>query len=306
VKRDDSLVNLRSIVSPVDFSDPSRRALRWAGAFAARFGSRLTVVSVVDPLLAEAARVRLGQDLSKQETEPLREFVATTLSKGAPAQTAFRTAIGDAASSILEVAAAEHADLIVMGTQGLGGIRKWLLGSTTERVLRRTKTSVLAVPFAGESHAAPDAGVVSHILAATDFSEASVAAAKVAADLARVFSAKLTLTHIVEPLAVPPQLVPLVEESDEVRVGAARTELHALAEKICGGQCEEVVAVGRPADMVGSIVEDRRAQLIVMGLASEQGAFSQRPGSIAYRVLSSTAVPVLVVPVLASASGRPS
>jgi nucleotide-binding universal stress UspA family protein len=295
-------VNLRSIVSPVDFSDPSRLALRWAGAFAARFGSRLTVVSVVDPLLAEAARVRLGQDLAKQETEPLREFVASTLSKAAPAQTAFRTAIGDAASSILEVAAAEHADLIVMGTQGLGGIRKWLLGSTTERVLRRTKTSVLAVPFGGaESHPAPDAGVVSHILAATDFSDASVAAAKVAADLARVFSAKLTLTHIVEPLAVPPQLVPLVEESDEVRVGAARTELHALAEKVCGGECDEVVAVGRPADMVNSIVEDRRVQLIVMGLASEQGAFSQRPGSIAYRVLSSTAVPVLVVPVLASA-----
>jgi nucleotide-binding universal stress UspA family protein len=304
VKRDDSLVNLRSILSPVDFSDPSRRALRWAAAFAARFGSRLTVVSVVDPLLAEAAKVRLGRDLAKQETEPLREFVASTLSKAAPAQTAFRTAIGDAASSILEVAAAEQADLIVMGTQGLGGIRKWLLGSTTERVLRRTKTSVLAVPFGGES--APDAGVVSHILAATDFSDASVAAAKLAADLARVFSAKLTLTHIVEPLAVPPQLVPLVEESDEVRVGAARTELHALAEKVCGSQCDEVVAVGRPADTVGSIVEDRRAQLIVMGLASEQGAFSQRPGSIAYRVLSSTSVPVLVVPVLASASGRSS
>ena len=129
----------------------------------------------------------------------------------------------------------------------------------------------------------PEAGVVSHVLAATDFSDASVAAAKVAADLARVFSAKLTLTHIVEPLAAPPQLIPLVEESDEARVGAARTELHALAGKICGGQCEEVVAVGRPADMVGFIAEDRRAQLIVMGLASEQGAFSRRPGSIAYR-----------------------
>jgi nucleotide-binding universal stress UspA family protein len=296
-------VNLRSIVSPVDFSDPSRLALRWAGAFAARFGSRLTVVSVVDPLLANAARIRLGQDLAKQETEPaLREFVSGTWPTATPVHPVLRTVIGDTAGAILEVANAEHADLIVMGTQGLGGIRKWLLGSTTERVLRRTKTSVLAVPFGGaESHPAPDAGVVSHILAATDFSDASVAAAKVAADLARVFSAKLTLTHIVEPLAVPPQLVPLVEESDEVRVGAARTELHALAEKVCGGECDEVVAVGRPADMVNSIVEDRRVQLIVMGLASEQGAFSQRPGSIAYRVLSSTAVPVLVVPVLASA-----
>jgi nucleotide-binding universal stress UspA family protein len=299
VKRDDSFVNLRSILSPVDFSEPSSIALRWAGALAARFRSRLTVVSVVDSLLAEAARVRLGQDLAKQETEPaLREFVAKALSDAtaAPVQPDFRTAVGDVATSILQAAEAESADLIVMGTQGLGGIRKWLLGSTTERVLRRTKTPVLAVPFVDDSQPVPDAGVVSHVLAATDFSAASVGAAKLAAELARVLSAKLTLTHVVEPLAAPPQLIPLVEESDEARVGAARKELHALAGKICGGRCDEVVAVGRPADMVGSIAEDRAAQLIVMGLASEQGAFSPRPGSIAYRVLSSTAVPVLVVP----------
>lgn len=293
-------MKLQSILSPVDFSEQSRLALQWAGAFAARFGSRLTVVSVIDPLLAEAARIRLGQDLAKQETEPaLRELVASTSPTGtrAAAQTAFRTVIGEASSSILEVAEAENADLIVMGTQGLGGIQKWLLGSTTERVLRRTKIPVLAVPLANESQAAPDAGLVSHVLAATDFSEASIAAAKLAADLAGVLSAKLTLTHVVEPLTVPPQLASLVGDSDEARVTTASAELQGWAEKVCGaGDCDEVVAVGRPADTIGSIAESRGADLIVMGLASEQGAFSRRPGSIAYRVMSSTAVPVLVAP----------
>jgi len=88
--------NPRSILSPVDFSEQSRHALRWAAAFAARFGSRLTVVSVVDPLLAEAARVRLGQDLATEETEPaLREFVASTWTSTtrAPTQIVFRTRI---------------------------------------------------------------------------------------------------------------------------------------------------------------------------------------------------------------------
>ena len=61
-------------------------------------------------------------------------------------------------------------------------------------------------------------------------------------------------------------------------------------------ECDEVVVLGRPADLIGSTAVDRRARLIVMGLASEHGAFSPRPGSIAYRVLSSTTVPVLVVP----------
>jgi nucleotide-binding universal stress UspA family protein len=133
---------LRSILTAVDFSEHSRHALRWAGAFAARFRSRLIVVSVVDPLLAEAARIRLGQDPAKTETEPaLRQFVAATWSGGAggSVQPVFKTVIGEPSAAILQTARAEVAELIVMGTQGLGGFRKWLLGSMTERLLRRTR-----------------------------------------------------------------------------------------------------------------------------------------------------------------------
>src|SRR5262245_20133690 len=101
-----SSVNFDSIVSAVDFSEPSRLALRWAGALASRFHSRLTVVSIVEPLLAEAARIRLGQDLAKTDTEPaLREFVAATWPDGAGAsQTVFRAAVGESAPSILGAA----------------------------------------------------------------------------------------------------------------------------------------------------------------------------------------------------------
>lgn len=147
-------MNPRSILSAVDFSEHSRHALRWAEAFAARFQSRLTVISVVDPLLAEAAKIRLGRDLAETETEPaLREFVGATWSGGAgpAAPTVFKTLTGKPAEAILQAATADGADLIVMGTQGLGGFRKWLLGSTTERLLRRTDVPVLAVPFASES-----------------------------------------------------------------------------------------------------------------------------------------------------------
>src|SRR6476659_8080617 len=102
-----SPVKFDSIVSPVDFSEPSRHALRWAGALASRFHSRLTVVSVVEPLLADAARIRLGQDLVKTETEPaLREFVAATWPDGAgAAPPVFRAAVGESAPAILEAAA---------------------------------------------------------------------------------------------------------------------------------------------------------------------------------------------------------
>jgi hypothetical protein len=56
-----------------------------------------------------------------------------------------------------------------------------------------------------------------------------------------------------------------------------------------------VVAPGPPADLIESIARERRVQLIVLGLASRRGLFAPHPGSIAYRVLCSTPVPVLVV-----------
>jgi len=299
VRSDQSSMTLASIVSPVDFSEPSRQALRWAGALALRFRSRLTVVSIVDPLLAEAARIRLGQDLAA-ETEPaLREFVASTWSDGpgASLQPVIRTTVGESAPAILEAASAAGADLIVMGTQGLGGLRKWLIGSTTERLLRQTQVPVLAVPPAPDGAASPEPGAVSHVIAAIDFSGASAAAAKMAAGLAAAFSARLTLAHIVEPLTLPAQWRRLIAESDETRVGEARAMLATLAPQLCGDRaCDEVVVLGRPADLIGSIAAERGAQLIVMGLASTQGAFGPRPGSNAYRVLSSALIPVLVVP----------
>jgi nucleotide-binding universal stress UspA family protein len=297
-------LTLRSILSPVDFSEPSRHALRWAGEFAVRFQTRLTVLNVVDPLLAEAAKIRFGQDLAKMDTEPaLREFVAATWPDGtAPSvQTIFKTPSGDPVTVILETAASEAADLIVMGTQGLGGFRKWLLGSTTERLLRRTHLPVLAVPLGEESSGqGVNATVeVGRILAATDFSESSVAAVQYALQLAPPSSAGLVLAHAVEPFSAPPEWQPLAEESTERRVAHARDRLKVLAEQCCGPEgCEAIVSVGRTAEVIGAIAEKRRVQLIVLGLNSDQGPLAPRPGSIAYRVMSSATVPVLVVPAL--------
>jgi nucleotide-binding universal stress UspA family protein len=261
------------------------------------------VVSVVDPLLAEAAAIRLGQDLARTETEPaLREFVAATWAEGvlAPEHTVLKTTVGEPATAILDTARADAADLIVIGTQGLGGFRKWLLGSTTERLLRRTRVPVLAVPaLSSNADAGSEAGApqISSILAATDFSDSSLAAVRAAVELSAQWSASVTLAHVVAPVRVPAQWQPLVDASDTARVAAARSKLQTLAEQLCGTRgCDHVVVLGDPAEEIGALARDRGTQLIVLGLASARGLFAPRPGSMAYRVLGSSAVPVLVVP----------
>jgi nucleotide-binding universal stress UspA family protein len=306
----DNDMTFRSILCAVDFSEQSRDALRWAGAFAAKFNARLTVVSVVDPLLAEAARIKLGRNLAATETEPaLREFAAASWPGGAPTvQVSFETPVGEAAAAILKTATAEGVDLIAAGTQGLGGIRKWVLGSTTERLLRRTHIPILAVPPDGRGADRADAGraiEVRRILAATDFSESSLSAAKYASQIARQFSAKLILAHVVEPLTVPMQWDSVLHDSAHTRADDARVRLQSSAEQLSLAQeCEIVVSIGRAADTIGSLAEHHQTQLIVMGLTSARGAFAPRPGSIAYRVLSAGTVPVLVVPMPQAVDGE--
>jgi nucleotide-binding universal stress UspA family protein len=294
------MTTLRTILCPIDFSDQSRHALRWAEALAGRHRSRLIVLTAVDPLLAEAAKVRLGLDLATTEVEPaLREFVRTTWRDETRARDAvFHVRVGDPADVILD-AAAGGVDLVVIGTHGLGGFRKWLLGSTTQRVLRRTRTPVLAVPAVISEPATPDvtdAQVNGAVLAASDLSDASVHAMRWAARFATACDVPLLLAHVVEPVVVAPQWRPYVQETDDARVAAARERLKQFAQQICSGPCETIVSLGRPDDAIASIAAERKAGLIVMGLGSGPGFLVPRPGSIAYRVLCVATAPVLVVP----------
>ena len=283
----------RSILCPVDFSDQSRLALRWAALFARRPGGRVTVLTVVEPLLAEAARVRLGMDLANDETGPeLREFVAASLPEGAAEHVRLDVAVGRPAETIVATAERERADMVVMGTQGLGGLRKAILGSTAERVLRSGRTTVLAVPPSGTP--AAGAPAIGRILAATDFSATAAAAVQAASALAREFSVPLTLLHVVEPVVAPPRWTSYAAESEAPRAADARARLERVAADTDGAG-GPVVAVGRAAETIAATAEELGAGLIVMGLTGGDGLFAPRPGSIAYRVLGLAKVPVLVV-----------
>lgn len=152
------MLAVRSILCPVDFSEQSRQALRWAAAIAEARGGQLTVLSVVEPLLAQAAAIRMGVDLTHADTTPaLREFVETTVTEDVRQATHLRmeVAVGVAAEAILNAARERQAELIVMGTHGRGGLRKLLLGSTAEQVLRRAQAAVLVVPMAAVGAPAP-------------------------------------------------------------------------------------------------------------------------------------------------------
>lgn len=138
----------RSVLCPVDFSAPSRSALRFAAAIAVHAGARLTVVYVNDPLLVAAASAALRdrEVISRSEKE-LGQFVARTLgTRPQPSRVDVRVAVGAAADQITTLSRSIGAEVIVMGTHGLSGPRRVFLGSTTLAVLKRSRVPVLACP----------------------------------------------------------------------------------------------------------------------------------------------------------------
>ena len=137
-----------SIVVGTDGSEPAERALDEAIAIALRDGAALHIVTAFpDPAIIRE------QFTSSAKTEPvhLAEVADRVLTraarraeeKGVKAETHARES--DPAAAIIEVADAQKADLIVVGSRGLSGIQRFLLGSVSTKVSAHAHCSVMIV-----------------------------------------------------------------------------------------------------------------------------------------------------------------
>ena len=137
------------ILCPVDFSGASRSALRHAADLADRSRGTVEVLFVNDPLLTAAAAAAYDvRGLARSAEVALQAFVRRTFS-GSPSRArsvTCMTALGRPAPEIVKAARRSRADLIVIGSHGLSGVRKLMLGSVTEEVLKTAATPVLVVP----------------------------------------------------------------------------------------------------------------------------------------------------------------
>lgn len=142
-----------TIVVAVDFSDTSRDVFRYALRLAASAAStRLDVLHVVpDPLLQPWSVEAAGIDFAALKlgwvSEANRRLNELMAAEGAAASMAKPVVlVGVAGDTIVRHATDLSADAIVMGTHGYGPIKRFILGSVTERVLRQALCPVLTVP----------------------------------------------------------------------------------------------------------------------------------------------------------------
>jgi nucleotide-binding universal stress UspA family protein len=290
-----------SILCPIDYSDASAAALRYAAAIAEHFGTRLIVLTVEDPLLTVAMDLGTGVHWTRDVAErELGKFVAGVFGDGAPALATceYDVAVGKPPVEILRVARERSCDLIVMSSHGLTGARKLFFGSTTERVLRETTVPVLVTPPVnpGTVHIADAPRLVGRIVVPVDLSPASRHQVVVASGLADALRVPLVLVHVIEPVKSPLLSRMHLTGLDSNRRALAEEGLDALVATIPHQlRPEALIVVGDPAEEAAKVLRDRHAGLVVMGLHGSP-LLGPRMGSVTYRMLCLSPTLVLALP----------
>ena len=294
------MTTTRSVLAPVDFSDASRGALRYASVAANYLQAELVVLTVTDPLLTEAAELSGQLDgLPDAISKELRRFSGKTFDGVvAPHTVRYELASGKPAVEILRIAKSTPTSLVVMSTHGLTGVRKLFFGSTTERVLRETTVPVLLTPAPDHGPARPEdvKKAVKRILVPVDLSPATRDQVMSAGRLATALEVPVLLAHVVEPVHFAAMDMPHLPNLEVERRSRAEKALAELAASLGPTlRVEALVAYGDPAEEIAKVARDRDAGLIVIGLHATS-ILGPRMGSVTYRVLCLTAMLVLALP----------
>jgi nucleotide-binding universal stress UspA family protein len=141
-------LKLKMIVVPIDFSQPSYNALRYAVRLADQFGSVLRLVHVVElaPFindLPNVALIRSDAEMAKAAKVKLQAIAQDKIDELIPVYPEVR--IGKPYQEIVAAAKVGDADLIIIATHGYTGLKHAFLGSTAERVVRHAHCPVLVV-----------------------------------------------------------------------------------------------------------------------------------------------------------------
>lgn len=144
----ETMIAIKRILVPTDFSDQGKTALMYAAAFADQFGAAVDLLHVLEPvppgaLLSYISLEELKKGMRADAEKQLDELKANWSDFAFPVN--LIVADGHPFVEIIKHAKQSNADLIILGTHGRGAIAHMLLGSVAEKVVRKAPCPVLTV-----------------------------------------------------------------------------------------------------------------------------------------------------------------
>jgi nucleotide-binding universal stress UspA family protein len=295
-------MRLERILYPTDFSPASKQALEHALFFTEQFGAELHMFHAVvlhadDPVDPQRDFPGAGELY-----EALSEVSASHLAGWIPSDRRRELRIKEvrqrgfsAGEMILDYAAENDVDLIVMGTHGRGAAARAFLGSVAERVLRHARCPVLTLRYADEPR---DLEAFERILVPIDFSEGPTqTAVAYAKDLAQLYGASVQLLHVVQPSSYPSFYSVPPELRFEVLQPKCLEAMDRLMASAPGPVVphENHVVTGRPWEQIVGFAEASGSDMLVIPSHGMSGIERALLGSTVDRVVRRAHCPVLTV-----------
>lgn len=291
------MTDLRRILCPTDFSEFSDIAFRYALSLAQHYRGKLLVQHVVELWQHPEATfvpahyyLEFRSHLLRKGQEELQRFVKNNANNEIRPEPVVDQGI--AADSTLALAEAQEVDLIVMGTHGRRGFDRMMVGSVTERVLRKASCPVLAVHKPSHnflSSRAQDPVHLNRILFCTDFSENSRRALSYALSLTAEYDAELTLLHVLKDIPD--------ESSIDEATATAMEQLDNLIppEKPKAGRIRSMLRRGRAYQQIIQLALEAGTDIVIMAVRGRGALNLAVFGSTTYRVIQLGPCPVLAV-----------
>lgn len=290
------MLPLSKVLVPVDFSERSVAAARYASSLACHFHSELLLLHVLASMPYPMGAFEFGGAVMAETVDnrlpEARKKLDAFLANELIGQKVRRTVLeGDPALKIVEYAHSVHADLIVIPTHGYGPFRRFLLGSVAAKVLHDAECPVLTGVHLEEGPVL-EAVAPRKILCAVDLGAQSGKALDWADQMAQEFQTELVVVHAA-PLAesryeevFSPEWRAMIEERirEDMKqlIAGARTKPHLVIED------------GSPAVVVASSAQQFNCDLVVIG-RSEAGGMFGRLRANAYSIIRQSPCPVVSV-----------
>jgi nucleotide-binding universal stress UspA family protein len=290
---------IERILCPVDFSEVSMKVYRYGQSIASHYGAALAVQHTIE--LEQyvsglyAPSLGLFEEFRQTQIANARRELQQLLSAFSGIRAECIVQEGMAADAILRLAREREMSLIVLGTHGRRGFDRLMLGSTTERVLRRASCPVLVVrptaPGSSDRATADEPVPIRRILCCVDFSPHSRRALEYALSAAEAYDAEVTVFHALDDV------------SESANVGRETDAVMETLEKLLppgasrSTKARLEVRLGRAYQEILKLASEMQADLIVTGVRGRHSLDLAAFGSTTYRVVQLGSSPVLTVPI---------
>lgn len=254
-------------------------------------GAALTLMHVIPPgealsLNARAIPCEDSAAMADEASKRLETAAAGIRDAGTPCDVLL--VHGFPSEKIPQAARDLGAGRIIAGTHGRRRLRRFLLGSVAQEILRSSEVPVYTI--GPHAHEASSFGAPQRILHPVSLCEGFEESARIAFDLAQFYRADITLLHVLsEELRAQPDLERITEwtRSEMKRVIPEEAELwtHARVQVEVGDIVEQVLDVSTQVS----------ADLIVLGVTKEAGFWPIRGDDTVYRIIAQAKSPVLSI-----------